>query len=133
MSLSLFPVGYKSIVSRVMDPFFKEEIEYRGHPEYNNQKTEFNEIRGIFISVYGFKVFWDQVGEWHPDYIRDRGNLYDAENGLGYIGTMVDVGGKPTPVLDSWAMRTRLESPGVGKYVIDKTKAIYEYESGLLV
>lgn len=131
MSLSLFPVGYKSMVSRVMDPFFKEEIEYRGHPEYKNQKTEFNEIRGIFISVYGFKVFWDQVGECQPYSISNRGYLYDAENGLGYIGVMTDVGGKPIPVLDYWAMRTRLESPGVGKNVIDKTNAIYEYESRL--
>jgi hypothetical protein len=74
-------------------------------------------------------MFWDQVGEFQPHIILNRGYLYDAENGLGYIGVMVDVDSKPIPVLDYWAMRTRLESPGIGRYVIDKTNAIYEYES----
>ena len=103
--------------------------EYRAHPEWSNQKTEFNEIRGIFISVDGWRMFWDQVGGCQPYSISNRGYLYDAENGLGYIGIMVEVGGKPIPVLDYWAMNTRFESPGIGKYVIDKTNAIYEYES----
>ena len=128
MTTTLFPVGYQSLVGQVM----KSSIlngEYRAHPEWKNQKSEFNEIRGIFINVYGWRIFWDKVGEYQPYSLLNRGYLYDAENGLGYIGVMVDVGGKPIPVLDSWAMNTRLESPGIGKYVIDKTNAIYEYES----
>ena len=125
MTTPLLPVGYQSLVGQVMN----SSREYRAHPEWKNQKTEFNEIRGIFISVDGWRMFWDQVGECQPYSLSNRGYLYDAENGLGYIGVMTDVGGKPIPVLDYWAMRTRLESPGIGRYVIDKTKAIYEYES----
>jgi len=128
MTTPLLPNGYQTLVGQVLKPYILKG-EYRAHPEWKNQKTEFNETRGIFISVYGWRMFWDQVGEYQPYSISNRGYLYDAENGLGYIGVMIDVGSKPIPVLDSWAMRTRLDSPGIGKYVIDKTKAIYEYES----
>jgi hypothetical protein len=132
MNTPLLPVGYQSLVGHVMDSSreYHAHPEYRAHPEWKNQKTEFNEIRGIFISVDGWRIFWDQIGECQPHIILNRGYLYDAENGLGYIGVMVwGVEGKPTPVLDYWAMRTRLESPGIGRYVLDKTNAIYEYES----
>lgn len=125
MTTPLLPVGYQSLVGQVMN----SSREYLACPEWYSQKTEFNEIRGILITVDGWRMFWDQVGECQPYSLSNRGYLYDAENGLGYIGAMIDVGGKPIPVLDYWAMRTRLESPGIGRYVIDKTKAIYEYES----
>ena len=125
MTTPLLPVGYQSLVGRVMN----SSREYLSRPEWNSQKTEFNEIKGIFISVDGWRMFLDQVGKCQPYSLSNRGYLYDAENGLGYIGVIIDVGGKPIPVLDYRAMRTRLESPGIGRYVIDKTKAIYEYES----
>jgi hypothetical protein len=51
MTTPLLPVGYQSLVGQVM----KSSIlngEYRAHPEWKSQKTEFNEIRGIFISVW---------------------------------------------------------------------------------
>ena len=150
---TLFPVDYQSITSLVMDPDFNNKTPYRihamhkekkgsdledyGHPIYQHQTEEFNEDRGEYITAYGWKLFWDRTGPFKDCNdlhlgnldVTSIGNLYDAENGLGYIGVMIDVGDKPIPVLDYWAMRTRLESPGIGRYVIDKTKAIYEYES----
>ena len=37
--------------------------------------------------------------------------------------------GKPFPNIDYWATRTRIDYPPKGKYEIDKTEAIYYYES----
>jgi len=37
--------------------------------------------------------------------------------------------GKTFPNIDYWAARTRIDYPPKGKYEIDKTEAIYYYES----
>ena len=151
---TLFPVDYQSITSLVMDPDFNNKTPYRihathrgetgsvledyGHPIYQHQTAEFNEDRGEYISAYGWKLFWDRTGNNTIDCtdtslaVTSIGNIYDAENGLGYVGQMLNLGGKPFPNIDYWATTTRLAHPSKGKYEIDKTEAIYYYESTLL-
>ena len=133
MSVSLYPVDYERFTDKMMSlplPLYVEpELELYGHPISKNQVTEFNEKRGDYISVHGWRLFWDKVGTHQPHYLYNRGHLYDAENGLGYIGDMITVDGKPYPSIKCWAMRTRLKYPNKGKYEIDKTDAIYYYES----
>ena len=134
MSGSLFPVDYKRIIDVVMSlPIYPEDIEpgleLYGHPICEGQTTEFNEKRGIFIQVNGWKLFWDKVGTYQPHYLCNQGHIYDTENGLGYIGDMITVNGKPFPNIEAWAMMTRLEHPNRGRYEINKTDAIYHYES----
>ena len=154
---ALFPVDYQSITSLVMDPDFNNKTPYRihtthkekkgsdledyGHPIYQHQTEEFNEDRGEYISAYGWKLFWDKTGPFkncndihlgNLD-VTSIGNLYDAENGLGYIGGMLlNWNGEPFPNIHYWASRTRLNHPSKGKYEIDKTEAIYYYESTLI-
>jgi hypothetical protein len=145
----VFPVDYQTIVSQVMDPEFHNKIHYApalwsstpyynklraikgledyGHPVGQNKGTEFDESRGYTAEVYGWKMFCDEMGPFEePHYL---GNLYDAENGLGYIGYITEIGGKPYPTIHHWAERTRIRFPGKGRYEIDKTEAIYDYES----
>ena len=79
------------------------------------------------MSAFGWKTFCDTVGPFaEPHYV---GNIYDAENGWGYVGNMVLCNGKHFPIFHCWAMRKRLEWPGRGRYEIDKIDAIYDYES----
>lgn len=130
----LLPIDYKRLTDRIMTlplPFsIVSSLELFGHPVGEKQKTEFNEKRGIFITVRGWKMFWDKVGTYQPHYLYNRGHIYDAENGLGYIGDMIsDSDGKPYPNIEWWAIRTRLEYPGKGLHKIDKTNSIYDYES----
>jgi len=42
---------------------------------------------------------------------------------------MSEINGKPYPIIHRWAMQTRLNHPQKSKYDIDKTDAIYYYES----
>ena len=130
----LLPIDYQRLTDRIMtlpSPFnLVPSLELFGHPVGEKQTTEFNEKRGIFITVLGWEMFWDKVGTHQPHYLYNRGHIYDAENGLGYIGDMIsDPNGKPHPNIEWWAIRTRLEYPGKGLYKIDKTYAIYDYES----
>ena len=133
MSVSIFPVDYERFTDKMMSlplPLYVEpELELYGHPIGKNLKTEFNEKRGDYISAYGWRLFWDKVGTHQPHYLYNRGYLYDAENGLGYVGKMITVSGKPYPSIECWAMRTRLNHPDRSKYEIDKNDAIYYYES----
>jgi len=126
---TVFPFNYQTIVSQVMK---LDTLEDYGHPVYENQTEEFDESRGHTVGVYGWSMFCDEIGpfEDNPCYGSEiRGNLYDAENGLGYIGYIAEIDEKPYPIIHSWAMRTRLNHPQKGKYDIDKTDAIYYYES----
>ena len=131
----IFPVDYSELTDLVMESHTNKNIQHvgleeYGHPVVKNQKTEFNEKRGDFITVYGWRLFWDKVGTYQPYYLYNRGYLYDAENGLGYVGKMVTVNGEPHPSICRWAAsRFRLKHPTKGIYGIDKTDAIYEYES----
>ena len=126
---NVFPVNYQSIVSQVME---LDTLEDYGH--LNIQKdNEFDESRGYTARVHGWSMFYDELGpfEDNPFYgSKIVGNLYDAEDGLGYIGYMVEIDEKPYPIIHSWAMRTRLKHPqrGKGKFEINKTDAIYYYE-----
>ena len=154
----LYPVDYQSIVSQVMDPDFhnktpywqlctrhvsprghyqkksraKRDLEDYGHLNYRKTTEEFDESRGYTACVFGWKMFCDEVGPFEDN--DGCGNLYDAENGLGYIGYICNVNGKPYPIIHHWAMRTRLDHthPTLGKFAIDKTDAFYEYESSHL-
>lgn len=126
---TVFPVDYQGIVSQVMRLTTLEDY---GHPVYENQTEEFDESRGYTAGVYGWSMFCDEMGpfEDNPFYgSKIVGNLYDAENGLGYIGYMSEINGKPYPIIHRWAIQTRLNHPKKGKYDIDKTDAIYYYES----
>lgn len=122
------PVNYRTIARQVMDLDILEDY---GHPVYENQTEEFDESRGYTAGVHGWSMFCDEIGpfEDNPYYgFKIVGNLYDAENGLGYIGYMVSTDGKHYPIIHSWAMRTRLNHPEKNKFEIDKTDAIYYYE-----
>jgi hypothetical protein len=151
----VLPVDYQSIVSQVMDPDFhnkmpywqicthhtsprghyqkklqaKRDLEDYGHLNYRKPTEEFDESRGYTACVFGWKMFCDVVGPFEKNDC--CGNLYDGENSLGYIGYMRSINGKPYPIIHDWAMRTRLihNYPRLGKFAIDKTDAIYEYES----
>jgi len=134
MSTPIFPVDYKRLTDIVMalplTQCVEPELEPFGHPIREDHESEFDEKRGIFADVYGWKIFWDKVGTFQPEYLYNLGHIYDAENGLGYIGDMINVDGKPCPFILTWAMRTRLKHPRKeGKFKIDKTDAIYYYES----
>jgi len=122
----VFPVDYQTIVSQVLDTGKGAPEDY-GHPVDQNQDEEFDESRGYTAEVYGWKMFCDEIGPFEePHY---SGNLYDAENGLGYIGYIAEMDGKPYPIIHHWAERTRIRFPGKGRYEIDKTEVIYDYES----
>lgn len=126
---TVFPVDYQSIVDQVMG---LDTLEDYGHLNNQSKDTEFDESRGYTARVYGWNMFCDEIGpfEDNPCYgSKIIGNLYDAENGLGYIGYISEVNRKPYPIIHTWAMRTRLEHPGKGKFDIDKHDAIYYYES----
>lgn len=125
----VYPVDYQSIVGQVMEI---DILEDHGHLNYRNVDKEFDESRGYTAGVYGWSMFCDEIGpfEDNPCYgSKIVSNLYDAENGLGYIGYISEVDGKPYPIIHSWATRTRLNHPKKGKFKIDKTIAIYEYET----
>ena len=131
---TVFPIDYEKFTYKMMTLPLPGDVDYGtelfGHKVHENQKTEFNEKRGQFISVFGWRVFWDKVGTHQPHYLYNRGHLYDTENGLGYIGDMITgVDGKPFPKIKHWALRTRLNHPKKGMNGIDKTDAIYYYES----
>lgn len=119
MATVVYPVDRKSIVEQVMDPDFRNKILHR---------REFDESRGYSVEVHGWRMFCDGRKSSFKEKISD-GNLYDVENGLGYIGYLSVVNGKPYPVIDYWAMRTRIDYPPLGRFKIDKTDAIYRYES----
>ncbi|MBV68134.1 MAG: hypothetical protein CMG26_07255 [Candidatus Marinimicrobia bacterium] len=126
---NVFPVNYQSIVNQVMELDILEDY---GHLNIQSKDTEFDESRGYTACVFGWSMFCDEIGpfEDNPCYgSKIVGNLYDAENGLGYIGYISEVDGKPYPIIHSWAMRTRLKHPEKGKFDIDKHDAIYYYES----
>jgi hypothetical protein len=128
-AITVFPFNYQTIVSQVMK---LDTLEDYGHPNVQNKDTEFDESRGYTVGVHGWSMFCDEIGpfEDNPYYLsKIVGNLYDAENGLGYIGYISEIDEKPYPIIHSWAMRTRLNHPKKGKYDIDKTDAIYYYES----
>ena len=135
MSVCLFPVDYnENLTDLVMESHTNKiiqhsDLELYGHPVITNQKTEFNEKRGDYVSAYGWRLFWDKVGIHQPHYLYNRGYLYDAENGLGYVGEMITVNGKTQPSICSWAFSFRLRHPTKGIHGIDKTDAIYYYES----
>lgn len=119
----LFPVGQKNITDIVMG----SRLEDFGHPVDEKRGEEFDMTRGYTMEAYGWKTFCDTVGPFaEPHYI---GNIYDAENGWGYIGAMISINGRPHPKFHSWAMRKRLEFPGRGMFEIDKIDATYYYES----
>ena len=123
MSNVLFPVNYKKITDIVMG----KRLEDFGHHVNEKSGEEFDKTRGYTMEAYGWKMFCDDVGPFaKPYYI---GNIYDAENGWGYIGDMISINGRPHPNIHSWAARTRIEFLGRGKFKIDKTEAIYDYES----
>lgn len=126
----VYPVDYQSIVGQVMGLDILEDY---GHPVGQNQDEEFDISRGYTAGVHGWSMFCDEKGpfEDNPCYgSKIVGNLYDAEDGLGYIGYIVEMDGKPYPIIHSWAMQTRLKHPqrGKGKFEINKTDAIYYYE-----
>jgi hypothetical protein len=134
MSAPILPDDYQSVVSQVMDPYFqaREDLEDYGHLNYWKRGEEFDLSRGYTVLAYGWSMFCDEVGPFEGNTCRGSkivGNLYDAENGLGYIGYISEVDGKPYPIIHTWAMRTRLEHPRKGRFGIDKTDAIYYYES----
>ena len=109
-----------------------DTLEDYGHWNIQSKDTECDESRGYTAGVHGWIMFCDEIGpfEDNPCYgSKIVGNLYDAENGLGYIGYISEVDGKPYPIIHSWAMRTRLKHPVKGKFEIDKHDAIYYYES----
>ena len=113
-----------------MEPYFQArgDLEDYGHLNYRKRGEEFDPSRGYTVSVYGWKMFCDEVGPFEENTY--RGNLYDAENGLGYIGYMSEMDGKPYPIIHHWATRTRLDHPrGKGRFAIDKMDAIHYYES----
>lgn len=125
----VYPVDYPSIVGQVME---LDILEDHGHLNYRKGDEEFDESRGYTAGVHGWSMFCDEIGHFedNPCYgSKIVGNLYDAENGLGYIGYIAEMDGKPYPIIHSWAMRTRLNHPGKNKFGIDKTDAIYYYES----
>ena len=125
----VFPVDYQSIVGQVIGLDILEDY---GHPVGENQDEEFDISRGYTAGVYGWSMFCDEMGpfEDNPCYgSKIVGNLYDAENGLGYIGYIAEMDGKPYPIIHHWAERTRIRFPGKGRYEIDKTEVIYDYES----
>lgn len=128
-AITVSPVNYRTIARQVMDLDILEDY---GHPVYENQTEEFDESRGYTAGVHGWSMFCDEIGpfEDNPCYgSKIVGNLYDAEDGLGYIGYMVQMDGKTYPIIHSWAIRTRLKHPkGKGKFEINKTDAIYYYE-----
>jgi hypothetical protein len=153
--ITVYPVDYQSIVSQVMDPDFhnktpywqyctrhpsprahyqkklmaKKDLEDYGHLNYRKRNEEFDGTRGYTVSVFGWKMFCDEIGPFED---KDcTGNLYDAENGLGYVGYISRINGKLYPVVHCWAKRTRLNHPDsqLDKFSIDKTDAIYRYES----
>ena len=126
---TVFPVDYQTIMSQIMGLDILEDY---GHPVGQNQAEEFDISRGYTAGVHGWSMFCDEIGpfEDNPYYgFKIVGNLYDAENGLGYIGYMAHTDGKHYPIIHSWAMRTRLKHPVKGKFEIDNTDAIYYYES----
>lgn len=119
----LFPVNQVKITDIVMS----SRLEDFGHPVDEKTGQEFDMNRGYTMCAFGWSTFCDTVGPFaEPYYI---GNIYDAENGWGYIGNMITVNGKHYPRFHSWAMRKRLEFPGRGRFEIDKIDAIYDYES----
>ena len=119
----LFPVNHKNITDIVIG----SRLEDFGHPVDETSGEEFDMTRGYTMSAFGWSTFCDTVGPFaSPDSV---GNIYDAENGWGYVGDMVLCNGKYFPIFHCWAMRKRLEWPGRGRYEIDKIDAIYEYES----
>ena len=125
----VYPLDYQSIVGQVME---LDILEDHGHLNYQKVDEEFDESRGYTVGVHGWSMFCDEIGHFEDNsYYGSKivGNLYDAENGLGYIGYISEVDGKPYPIIHSWAMRTRLNYPEKGKFKIDKTIAIYEYET----
>ncbi len=113
----VYPVGYKSIVEQVMDRDFRKKIIH-----------QVEQYEGYGVEVHGWRMFCDGKSSSFKGKISD-GNLYDVENGLGYIGYLSVVNGKPYPVIDYWAMRTRIDYPPLARFKIDKTDAIYRYES----
>lgn len=122
-AMILFPMNYKKITDIVMGT----RLEDYGHPVDETSGEEFDMTRGYTMSAFGWKTFCDTVGPFaEPHYV---GNIYDAENGWGYVGNMVLCNGKHFPIFHCWAMRKRLEWPGRGRYEIDKIDAIYDYES----
>jgi len=151
----VFPVDYQSIVSQVMDPDFhnktpywllctrhvsprghyqkksqgKRDLEDYGHLNYRKTTEEFDESRGYTACVFGWKMFCDELCPFEDNDC--CGNLYDAENGMGYIGYICNVNGKPYPIVHQWAMRTRLNHglTTVERFAIDKSDAVYRYES----
>lgn len=128
-AITVSPVNYRTIARQVMD---LDTLEDYGPPVYENQTEEFDESRGYTAGVHGWSMFCDEIGpfEDNPCYgSKIVGNLYDSEDGLGYIGYMIEMDGKPYPIIHSWAMRTRLKHPHKGKFGINKTDAIYYYES----
>lgn len=120
MATVVYPVNHKSIVEQVMDMDFHNKIP-RGQ--------EFDESRGYTVEVYGWSMFCDDTCRSDNKGKISSGNLYDTENGLGYVGCLSLVNGKPYPVIDYWAMRTRINYPPLDRFKIDKTDAIYTYES----
>lgn len=126
----VYPIDYQSIVGQVMELDILEDY---GHPVGQNQDEEFDISRGYTAGVHGWSMFCDEKGPFEDNSCygsKIMGNLYDAEDGLGYIGYMVEMDGKLYPIIHSWAMRTRLKHPqrGKGKFEINKTDAFYYYE-----
>lgn len=127
----IFPVNYESIVNKVMK---LNIIENYGHPILCDQDIEFDESRGYEVMVYGWTMFCDEVGPFEDIYVSGFkihicGNLYDTENGLGYIGYIAKIDNKYYPVIYEWAERTRIKYPGQEKFSINKFDAYYYYES----
>jgi len=125
----VYPVYYQSILGKVMGLDILEDY---GHPVGETHDEEFDISRGYTAGVYGWRMFCDEIGpfEDNPCYgSKIVGNLYDAENGLGYIGYIAEIDGKSYPIIHKWAERTRIRFPGKGQYEIDKHDAIYYYES----
>ena len=152
------PVNYQSIVTLIMDPDFHNKTpywqyctrytsprsqyqkklqarknleDYDGHLNYRNREEEFDLSRGYTAGIHGWNMFCDEVGPFEDiprNATKILGNLYDMENGLGYIGFMAEINGKPCPIIHYWATLTRLNHPKKGKFGIDKTDAIYDFE-----
>jgi len=125
----VYPVDYPNIAKQIME---RDILEDYGYPVSQSSDEEFDLSRGYTAEVYGWKMFCDEIGpfEDNPCYgSKIVGNLYDAENGLGYIGYITEIDGKPYPIIHNWAERTRIRFPGKGRYEIDKHDAIYYYES----
>ena len=115
MATVVYPVDRKSIVEQVMDP------------DFHNKILRWRESRGYTVEVFGWGMFCDEIGPFKEK--NSTGDLYDEENGLGYVGYLSVVNGKPYPIIDYWAMRTRIDYPPFDRFKIDKTDAIYRYES----